>query len=244
MDQDLLLEGNISVKAALLAKVRTVCEVIVDEHKNDKDTRFILAKAYEAGAEVNRVSRGTIDNIAEGKTHGGLIARVSERRYQSLADVISLSNPFLALVEGVEDPFNFGYLCRILYAAGCEGLLVSSRNWSSAAKVVTKSSAGASEYLPIIPIEDFDKALCQLHERQIKIYCAMRENAIEYYDADFKSPVCIAIGGEMRGLSKTVLSHSDQNIYIPYPNEFRNALNAAGAASAIAFECVRQRRRK
>lgn len=94
MDQDLLLEGNISVKAALLAKVRTVCEVIVDEHKNDKDTRYILAKAYEAGVEVKKVSRDAIDDIAEGKTHGGLIARVSERRYQSLADVINLSNPF------------------------------------------------------------------------------------------------------------------------------------------------------
>ena len=67
MDQDLLLEGNISVKAALLAKVRTVCEVIVDEHKNDKDTRYILAKAYEAGVEVKKVSRDAIDDIAEGK---------------------------------------------------------------------------------------------------------------------------------------------------------------------------------
>lgn len=244
MEQDLILEGNISVKAALLAKTRKVYEIMVDETKNDKDTRFILAKAYEANVEVKKVNREVIDEIAMGKTHGGLIAKVSERTYQTLDEILSIKNPFLSIVEGVEDPFNFGYLCRILYAAGCDGLLVSSRNWSSAAKVVTKSSAGASEYLPIIPIEDFEEALNKLHEKQIKIYCAMRENAIEYYDADFKSSVCIAIGGEMRGLSKAVLAHSDQNIYIPYPNDFRNALNAAGAASAIAFECVRQRRLK
>ena len=243
MNEDLILEGNISVKAALLANVRTVYEIVVDEHKNDKDTRFILAKAYEAGVEVRKVQRAVIDEIAQGKTHGGLIAKVSERNYQSLSSVINVENPFLALVEGVEDPFNFGYLCRILYAAGCHGLLVSSRNWSSAAKVVTKSSAGASEYLPIIPIDDFDAALTILHENHIKLYCAMREDAIEYYDADFTSPFCLAIGGEMRGLSKTILAHADQNIYIPYPNDFRNALNAAGAASAIAFECLRQRRK-
>lgn len=244
MNQDLILEGNISVKAALLAKTRHVYEIMVDETKNDKDTRFILAKAYEANVDVKKVNREVIDEIAMGKTHGGLIAKVSERTYQTLDEILSIQNPFLAIVEGIEDPFNFGYLCRILYAAGCDGLLVSSRNWSSAAKVVTKSSAGASEYLPIIPIEDFDSALNQLHEKQIKIYCAMRDHAIEYYDADFKSAICIAIGGEMRGLSKTVLAHSDQNIYIPYPNDFKNALNAAGAASAIAFECVRQRRVK
>ncbi len=242
MEEQLLLEGNISVKAALLAKKRKVIEVLADETKQDKDTRFILAKAHEAGVLVRKTTREEIDALAQGKTHGGLVARVGERTYATLAEVLDEDRPFLALVEGVEDPFNFGYLCRTLYAAGCDGLLVNERNWSSAAKVVTKASAGASEYLRIVPIRDFDAALKQLKAKQIRLYCAMREEAIEYYDADLTVGMCIAIGGEMRGLSKTVLAHSDQNIYIPYQNDFRNALNATGAAAAIAFECLRQRR--
>ncbi len=71
---------------------------------------------------------------------------------------------------------------------------------------------------------------------------AMRKDAIEYFEADFNQPLVLAIGGEMRGLSQTVLTLSDQNVYVPYANDFRNALNASSAVAAISFEIVRQRR--
>lgn len=238
-----IMEGNISVKAALLAHVREVKEVWIDEKKNDRDTRFILAKAYEQSIPVIKCNKEKIDEVASGKTHGGCIAFVGERTYQKLDDILKKDKIFLAIVEGIEDPFNFGYVCRILYAAGCDGLLVSERNWSTATTTVTKSSAGASEYLPLIPIGNIDETLNRLKEKNIPLYCAMREDAIEYYDADFNHSCCIALGGEMRGLSKSILSHSSQNIYIPYANDYRNALNAAAACSAIAFEIVRQRRK-
>lgn len=241
MNQDLILEGNISVKAAILANVREVFEVIVDENKNDKDTRFILAKAYEKNIPVKKISRDEIDKIADGKTHGGLIAVVGERQYQTLDHCLNHQQPFLAIIEGIEDPFNFGYICRTLYAAGCHGILVSTRNWSSAAKTVTKSSAGASEYLNIVQVEDFNETLNILHDKGITLYCAMREDAISCYEADYKQGICLAFGGEMRGLSKTILSHSDQNVFIPYQNDFKNALNGAAAVAVIAFECLRQR---
>ena len=67
-----------------------------------------------------------------------------------------------------------------------------------------------------------------------------RKNAVSLYDYRFPNHTCIAIGGEMRGLSKSVQEYSDQNIYIPYENDFRNSLNAVSAAAVIAFEFVRQ----
>lgn len=243
MNHDLILEGNISVKAAILANRREITEILVDESKSDKDTRFILARANERKIPIKMCSRESIDEIADGKTHGGLIAIVKERQVQELDDVLDKENLFLAIVEGIEDPFNFGYIARTLYAAGCDGILVSKRNWSSAAKTVTKSSAGASEYLNLFEIDDFDEALKKLKQHNIKLYCAMREDAIDCYEADMRGSFCLGIGGEMRGLSKSVLSYSDQNIFIPYQNDFRNALNAAAATAVLAFECLRQRKK-
>ncbi|MEG1732809.1 MAG: RNA methyltransferase substrate-binding domain-containing protein [Longicatena sp.] len=141
-----IVEGNISVKAALLANKRPIEKIIVDEKKRDKDTSYILRKAKELGVLIESVDRTIIDSLAQGKTHGGLLAVCGEREFQSLNDVIKKEDVFLALVEGIEDPFNFGYVLRSLYAAGCDGVIIPPRNWTSAASVVTKSSAGASEY--------------------------------------------------------------------------------------------------
>lgn len=234
-----LVEGNISVKACILANRRDVYEVIVDEKKaKEKDTYFILKKAEERNIPVIKTTREQIDEIAQGKTHGGLIAYVGEREYQSIEDI---ENPFYAIIEGIEDPFNFGYICRSLYAAGCHGLIVPTRNYSSAVTTVTKSSAGASEYINIIPSDDIPSIVKDLQDKGIKLYCAMRSDAIVYTKADFTKGCIIALGGEKRGLSKQILSLSDQNIYIEYANDFRNALNGASATSIVAFEVLRQR---
>lgn len=73
------------------------------------------------------------------------------------------------------------------------------------------------------------------------MYCAQRSDAIDYFDADFNQPIVLAIGGELRGLSRDVLEQSDQNIVIPYARPVRSALNGTSAVAAISFEVVRQR---
>lgn len=238
-----ILEGNISVKAALMAQRREVIEILIDEKKKDKDTAFIIRQAEKRQVPVLRMKREQIDEMCQGKTHGGLIALVKERSYQTLQDCLT-ENPFLAIIEGIEDPYNFGYICRSLYAAGCSGLIVSERNWSSEADVVTKASAGASEYLNIVPVADMADICAELKKHHIQLFCAMRKNAIEYIEANYQGPVCIAFGGEKRGLSSKILQASDQNIYIDYGCDFKNALNGASAVSILAFEVLRQRKIK
>ena len=233
-----LVEGNISVKACLLANRREVYEIYIDEKKKDKDLAYIIRQAQNKNVPVYRVSREKIEELAEGKTHGGCIAFVGERNYQTLEDI---EHPFYAIIEGIEDPFNFGYICRNLYAAGCHGLIVPTRNYSTAVTTVTKSSAGASEYINIIPSDDIPSLVQQLQSKGVKLYCAMRNDAIVYTQADFKEGCIVALGGEKRGLSKQILALSNQNIYIQYANDFKNALNGSSATSIIAFEVLRQR---
>lgn len=239
--QSLLFEGSISVKAALLAENRSVLELLVDRKKKDKDTAFIKHQAAARGVPITLLDRTALDELCEGQTHGGVAAKVGPRTYQSLEFLMSQKQPFLAILEGIEDPYNFSYAIRSLYASGCNGVIVGERNWTTAAHTIAKASAGASEYIPIHVSQDWQATIAALKQHQIKLLCCMRENAIPYYAENLRQPVCIAIGGELRGLSNAILQFSDQNIYIPYGSNFRNALTASSATTVVAFEVIRQR---
>jgi len=226
----MLLEGNVSVKAAILGNHRKVEKLYYDKHKNDKDLNFILHRAKEKGIPCMPLEREEINAMATGRTHGGLVAEASPRVYQELSECMHGKTPFLVLLEGVEDPFNLGYIIRTLYSAGCDGLILPRHDWASAESTIAKSSAGAFEYMNIVMSDDLPQLVKDI-----------RKDAITYLEADYRNPCLLAIGGEMRGLSSAVRNEIEQNIYIPYANDFRNALNAASAAAVLSFEVYRQR---
>ena len=238
----MLLEGNVSVKAAILGNHRKVEKLYYDKHKNDKDLNFILHRAKEKGIPCMPLEREEINSMATGRTHGGLVAQAGPRVYQELSECMHGKAPFLVLLEGVEDPFNLGYIIRTLYSAGCDGLILPRHDWASAESTVAKSSAGAFEYMNIVMSDDLPQLVKDIKKQGVKTYAAMRKDAITYLEADYQKPSLIAIGGEMRGLSSAVRNEIEQNIYIPYANDFRNALNAASAAAVLSFEVYRQRR--
>ena len=238
----MLLEGNVSVKAAILGNHRKVEKLYYDKHKNDKDLNFILHRAKEKGIPCMPLEREEINAMATGRTHGGLVAEASPRVYQELSECMHGKTPFLVLLEGVEDPFNLGYIIRTLYSAGCDGLILPRHDWASAESTIAKSSAGAFEYMNIVMSDNLPQLVKDIKKQGIKTYAAMRKDAITYLEADYRKPSLIAIGGEMRGLSSAVRNEIEQNIYIPYANDFRNALNAASAAAVLSFEVYRQRR--
>ncbi len=235
----MIIEGNVSVKAAVMAGNRDVHKIFVDSAKRDKDTVWILSRAKEKNIPVTYLSREEIDQKATGRTHGGLLAEVGSRQYQQ--PDYNKDPLFIALVEGVEDPFNLGYIMRTLYSAGCDALILRNRDWQNAETTILKSSAGASEYLPIILSDDLPATIRGYKQHGVKCFAAMRKDAITCYEGDYTGSVLIAIGGEMRGLSAGVRKEMEQNIYIPYANDFRMALNAAGAVAVIGFEVYRQR---
>ena len=238
----MLLEGNVSVKAAILGNHRKVEKLYYDKHKNDKDLNFILHRAKEKGIPCMPLEREEINAMATGRTHGGLVAQAGPRVYQELSGCMHGKTPFLVLLEGVEDPFNLGYIIRTLYSAGCDGLILPRHDWASAESTIAKSSAGAFEYMNIVMSDDLPQLVKDIKKQGVKTYAAMRKDAITYLEADYQKPSLIAIGGEMRGLSSAVRNEIEQNIYIPYANDFRNALNAASAAAVLSFEVYRQRR--
>ncbi|MBO5249063.1 MAG: RNA methyltransferase [Clostridia bacterium] len=242
--EDIILEGSISVKAALQAGRREIFEILTDGRKSDRNRNYILNLARHKQIKITETTQETISSLAGGCSHGGIVARVGEREYQDEEAVLSAPVPFLALLEGVEDPYNFGGALRSLYAAGVTGVFVPQRNWCSAAGLVTKASAGASEFVDIVAVSQWDEVLTKAKERGIRILCATRKDAKSVYESDLTGPILLVFGGEMRGISSKIMKYSDGNLFLPYGNDFRNALSANSAAAVFSFEAFRQRSRE
>lgn len=238
-----IIEGAIATKAALASRYRRVSKIYISYNKSGSDVNFITHQAQLKHIEVEKVTPDVIENLAKGKTHGGIVAEVSERKLQSLTSLLYREQPFLALVEGVEDSYNLGYVIRSLYAFGCDGIILKDHIVDFDDSTIIKSSAGASEMLPICHIGDLQMALDVLKENGIRIISAYRGgDPICLYDYDFTtSGILVCLGGPLRGLSKTVLDNSDDFIFIPYANDFRNALNGSSAMAVIASEIYRQK---
>ena len=238
------VEGAISVKAVLLSGSRTIEEIYIDKKKKTKDFSFIIREAEKRGVKIVFLDKDELSEVANGRTHGGIAAKVGERVFIDPEQLFAVKNPFIALLEGIEDPYNFGDSLRSFYAAGATGLIVPKRNWLDAASTVVKASAGASEFLPTASCEDLGEVINLSKKYGIKTFCAERCNAVPLYSKDLTCPLIIAIGGELRGLSRKITDNSDGNIFIPYGSQFRNALSASGASAVFAFEIMRQRQQK
>ncbi len=241
-----LVEGSIAVKTVIDSKYRIVNKIYINKDKKGSDLAFILRQAQKKKIEVEKVSQEKIDELAKGKTHGGVIAKVSERKTQSIVSLLKKDKPFIVLLEGVEDSFNLGYIFRTLYAFGCDGVILKERYIDYDDSTIIKSSAGASELLPIVYSNNLAATIEILKNNKVEVVSAYRgNNPINLYDYDFSNKgLLLCIGGPLRGLSTVVLDNSDNFIYIPYANDFKNALNATSATSVIASEIYRQNRRK
>jgi 23S rRNA (guanosine2251-2'-O)-methyltransferase len=241
--EDAVLEGVIAVRAALHARSRELRRILIRAGKDDRPVAQLEQRARAAGIAVDRVPAEEIDAVASGTTHGGVVAVAGPRRYASLDHLgAGETAPFLALLDGIEDPFNFGYALRALYAAGAHGAVLGPRNWMSAAGTVGRASAGASELLPLAVAEPVD-AVAHCSARGLAVVCAAAEReARTIYEADLRGPLLLVIGGERRGISRAVLSRADVVVQIPYGRDFRSSLGTTSAAAILAFEALRQRR--
>ncbi|MCY3916986.1 MAG: RNA methyltransferase [Chloroflexi bacterium] len=242
-----ILEGYLSIRAALEADFRDVHQILIDESKRrDRRLRELRRQAQAAGVPVIFAARAAIEKCASGGSHGGLIARVSERRFCLLNQLLPKDGAaFIVMLDGIEDPYNFAGALRALYAAGVDGAVLRPRNWSSASALVGRASAGAIERLPLAIADSAAEAAAFYRGRGLAIACAAKtESPRSIYEADLTRPLFLLIGGEKRGVTRSFLRSADLPLRIPYGREFAQSLGAVGAASVIAFEVMRQRRCK
>lgn len=223
---------------------RRIVEVLYDgakEKQRFKELEFLRKKGEMMGFAVTRVNAEKLYEITSGNTHGGIAAHCTGRTIADLADIEVSAGGFYVMIEGIEDPYNFGYALRTIYAAGADGVVLSPRNWMSAAGTVCRSSAGASELLPMY-IAEPDMAAEYFHYRGYKIVAAGIRDSVSAFDADLRKPIMLIVGGEKRGISRALFDHADTIVRLDYGREFKGSLSAASAASVLAYEVLRQNR--
>lgn len=148
-------------------------------------------------------------------------------------------NGFYLILDGIEDPYNFAYAIRSVYAAGADGVIVPSYRFNNSHGLICKGSAGTSELLDIFECDIFE-AIDIFKSKGYKVASAGIRDSESLYDADLKKPLLLIIGGEKRGISSEVLEKSDMIVRIEYGKTFRGSLTASSAATILSFEVYRQ----
>lgn len=240
-----IVEGMISIRSVLEGGHRKILRVMYSaerEASHEKEINFLRKRGEAVGFEVVRKDGEEIASLALGTSHGGIIAECSERDLPPLSSEVIGENGFWVMLEGIEDPYNFGYCLRSLYAAGVKSVVVPPRNWMSAAGVVCRASAGASELFDIY-VSDSEAACKLMKSKGYEILAADKApTAKSIYDTDVSGSVFLLIGGEKRGITRTALDLADKIVMLDYGRDFPAALSAASAASIIAFEIFRKGR--
>jgi 23S rRNA (guanosine2251-2'-O)-methyltransferase len=239
----MVLEGHVSVEAALAAGVRPVHRVWA-VRPGDRRLGRLRALARERNVLIEQVEPDLIDALASGRTHGGVIALVGPRTDRTVAELLSEvgEGSFVVMLDGIEDPFNHGQAVRALYAAGVDGLIVR-RSWETAAATVCRASAGATELLPTARVASADEAAAACRLAGMRVAVAVADpDADDLFVSSLTGGLFLLIGGERRGVTRSFVEQADQRVRIGYGREDAPALGAAASAAIIGFEGLRQRR--
>ncbi len=245
--QSNIFEGMVSIRAVLNAwdngiSDRRIRKVYVCENKGRKRAKelsYIKARSYDLGYEIETISAEKFDEMTVGNTHGGLLCECTDRSIPELIEDVIKDNGFYVMLDGIEDPYNFGYAIRSLYAAGVDGIILTPRNWMSAAGVVCRASAGASETIPMYMCEG-PQAAKTFKAKGYDVICSDIKDSVSAYETALKFPIFLIVGGEKRGIGSDLLAICDKVVRLDYKSDFGMALSAASAASILAFEIMRQ----
>lgn len=206
--------------------------------------RQIAAKARERHIPIYYSDKARMDKTASGSAHQGVIAVVSDYSYCSVDDILERArqrgeDPFIIILDGLEDPHNLGAVMRTAECAGVHGIIIPKRRSVSVTETVAKTSAGAVEYMLCARVSNIAAEIEKLKKKGVWIAaCDMGDEM--YYQRDLTGSIGIVIGGEGTGVSRLVREKCDFVVSIPMKGHI-SSLNASNAASILMYEVVRQR---
>lgn len=239
-----MIEGRNALTEALKSG-RTIDKVFVAEGETDKALARLAAQAKEAGAVVVPTDRRKLDQMSPTGAHQGVMAQVAAHEYATLEDLLRRAAdrgeaPLLVLCDELSDPHNLGAILRTAECAGAHGVVIPKRRSVGLTAVVSKTSAGAVEYMPVARVGNMAAAIRELKENGVWVFGTAADGNTDLYHADLKGPAAIVIGNEGQGMSRLVAESCDFRVSIPMKGRI-SSLNASAAAAILLYEAVRQR---
>jgi 23S rRNA (guanosine2251-2'-O)-methyltransferase len=238
-----LICGINPVLEALAAGTRHFDRLLIAKGLRSRRLSEAIRRATHLGIPLRFEMRETLDRMAGGVPHQGIIAVVSEKPVLSLENLLETAPApaLLMVLDGVEDPRNLGAILRTAEAAGAAGVILPERHSAGLSETVARASAGALEHVPVARVGNLVQALEGLKSRGVWVV-GLDAAGHERWDAvDLTRPVALVLGGEGRGIRRLVREHCDHLVSIPHFGHV-SSLNVSVAAGIALYEAVRQRR--
>ena len=225
---------------------REVKVVFLSLARRDKVSE-IEGEISSRGIKINREENLFFDGKFA-KVHQGIAALVAPRGYSDFDELLETPSrnnemPLFLLLDGVEDPRNFGAVLRVADAGGVHGVVIQAYRSASLSPEAVKASAGASEHIPIAMVPNIKNAIRDMKESGITIVGAEADADLALWEADLTGPLSLVMGSEGEGMRKTVREQCDLLVRLPMRGKV-NSLNVSVATGIIIFEIMRQRMSK
>jgi len=238
--------GRRPVAEALAAGREAYRLIVSATARPSAELRVVTDAARRAGLPIDRVPADGMSRIAGFDGHQGVLLEVGERRWADLDEMLARAlaadrDPFILVLEHLQDPMNFGTLLRSAEAAGVDGVVFPERGAAPLSGAAVKASAGASEHLLIGRLPTIGEAIHELKAAGLRLVAADQEAPASAWETDLSGPLAIVVGSEGSGLSGATRRRCDLLVSFPMVGRVAS-LNAATAGALLLFEIVRQRR--
>ena len=245
-EHTLVIEGRNAVLEAFRSG-RTIDKLFVLDGCQDGPVRTIVREAKKHGTLLNFLGKERLNQLSQTGKHQGVIAYAAAYDYAEIDDMLKLAgergeDPFLFILDGIEDPHNLGAIIRTANIVGAHGVIIPKRRAAGLTATVAKTSAGALNYTPVAKVTNLVKTIEELKEKGLWFVCADMDGET-MYDLNLTGPVGLVIGNEGEGVSRLVKEKCDYIAGIPMKGEI-TSLNASVAGGVLAYEILRQRMHK
>ena len=242
-EHTLVIEGRNAVLEAFRSG-RTIDRLFVLDGCQDGPVRTIVREAKKHDVLISFVDRERLRHLSQTGKHQGVIAYAAAYEYSQVEDMLRLAqekgeDPFLILLDNIEDPHNLGAIIRTANLAGAHGVIIPKRRAVGLTATVAKTSAGALNYTPVAKVTNLVRTMEELKKKGLWFVCADMDGEM-MYELNLKGPIGLVIGSEGQGVGRLVKENCDLTAGIPMRGEI-SSLNASVAAGILAYEVVRQR---
>ena len=204
----------------------------------------IIGKARDKNIIIQEVDKFKLDSMANGNAHQGVAALVTGYEYSTVDDILNKAkelnqNPFIVILDGIEDTHNLGAIIRTAECAGSHGVIIPKRRSARVNQTVYKASAGAVEHMLIADVSNISNTIDDLKKRGLWIYGADMDANNFYFNTKLDGAIALVIGNEGKGISRLVKEKCDYLLKIPMVGKI-SSLNASTSAAILIYEVVRQ----
>lgn len=241
--EDLIIGRN--AVREVIKSGRTIETIYIAKGSKEGSINEIIKLAKDNKLVIKEVDKKKLDSMSAGLVHQGVIALITPYKYCEIQDILNYAeerneDPFIVILDELEDPHNLGSIVRTAELCGVHGVIIPKRRNVGITATVYKSSVGAIEHVKVAKVTNINNAIDELKKVGIWVYGADMHGDEYSYQVNYSGPCALVIGSEGKGISKLTLKKCDKLVKIPMVGKI-NSLNASVAGGILMYEVLKSR---